>query len=113
MTKEAFDFKVFLLRDRKGRPIRIRGAKAVRNSRLSDPRNRTIDEVERVQDSQGHRSPFRSRFPIFQTCPACKGVFRYPKVVYKDLGHIRLICPTCNAELGKIDHERLQAALDE
>ena len=111
MTKEAFDFKVFLLRDRKGRLIRrIRGAKAVKNSRFSNPRNRTIDEVERVQGSQGHRSLFRSRL---QTCPVCKGTFRYPKVVGKDIEHIRLICPMCNAELGKIDRERLQAALDE
>jgi hypothetical protein len=113
VTKEAFDFKMFLLRDRKGGPIRIRGAKAFKNSRLSDPRNRTIDEVERVQGSQGHRPLFRSRFPRFQTCPACKGVFRYPKVVDRGSGHIHLICPTCNAELGKIDHERFQAALDE
>lgn len=68
-----------------------------------------IDEIL-AQGTEQSLSFFWSRRP--HTCPKCEGKFSHAKVVDEGHENFLLHCPICNANLGRIERERLQVTAD-
>jgi hypothetical protein len=47
-----------------------------------------------------------------QHCPECGGVFTFPRLGDDGEGDVRLLCPVCRAEVGRIDRQQYEADRD-